>query len=937
MAFVRLLAASAVVFPGIGLAQKKPLDHSVYDGWKSIRSTSISRDGQWVLYVVAPQEGDSVAMIRSVKDGHTINVPRASTIAFTKDSKHVVALSIPPFADTRKARRDKVAPAEMPKSNLVIVDLGAGTQKTIEKVQSYSLATDDQGFLLYKPEPAPATPPAAPAAPKTDNEDQRPRGAGRPGTAGAAAAKKDGDPYILLNLNTGKDERIENVTSTRWDKDGDVLAYAVATKDDKGNGVVYYNVLTGARKAVITAPGKYSKLALTKDGSRLAYATDKDDAKAKKPALSAYCYDPKSGETKPIGKDSMPKDWSINEGGTLDFSEDGDRVLYHTSPKPLPDPEPTPDDEKVSVDIWNWQDKQLQPQQLLDAATERAKGYLAVYDVASGKSMQLENQDEVSISIADRGESRYALGTSDIDYEREGSWDPGYFDYYLVDVKTGARTSIAKRVRGTARFSPEGKYLVLFDENAKTYTSIDPANGKRVIISQGIPTSLVNELNDTPETASEYGIVGWTKGDRQAIVTDRYDLWLCDLSGKEPVRRLTNGRPDNLRYRPINLDPENRFTDPDHLLLDVFNDDNKQDGLAKKENGTITRLYMADKTFGGYQKAKDADTLVYTRQDFVEYPDLWLTDTSFTNPQKISETNPQQKDYNWGRAELVRWTSLDGIPLQGILIRPENFEYGKQYPMISYFYERNSDTLNQYRPPAPSASTINLPLFASNGYCIFIPDIPYKIGYPGESAINAILPGIQSIVERGYIDPKRLAIQGQSWGGYQVAYMVTRTNMFACAEAGAPVGDMFSAYGGIRYGAGVVRQFQYEHQQSRIGGTPWDSTLKYIENSPVFWVDKVQTPLMIMSNDKDGSVPHTQGIELFTALRRLNKPAWMVVYNDEDHNLTERKNRKDLSIRLSQFFDYYLKGAPMPVWMSKGVPAVDKGRTMGTELEAPKR
>mgnify|MGYP000876570404 FL=1 len=202
--------------------------------------------------------------------------------------------------------------------------------------------------------------------------------------------------------------------------------------------------------------------------------------------------------------------------------------------------------------------------------------------------------------------------------------------------------------------------------------------------------------------------------------------------------------------------------------------------------------------------------------------------------------------------------------------------------------------------------------------------------------MSAIIPGVHKILSMGFVDKDRMGIQGQSWGGYQVAYMVTETNMFRAAGAGAPVSNMFSAYGGIRWGSGLVRQMQYEHGQSRIDGTIWDKPLRYLENSPIFFVDKVQTPLLIMSNDKDGAVPWYQGIELFTALRRLEKPAWLLVYNNEDHNLVQRKNRKDLSIRLSQFFDHYLKGAPMPVWMAEGVPAVNKGRTMGTEIVPPK-
>lgn len=933
MLSARFIASCAVLtFPLIVFAQKKPLDHSVYDGWKSIRSTSISRDGQWVLYVVAPQEGDAVATIRSVKDGHTISVARPSTIQFTKDSKYVVAMSIPPFLDTRKAKRDKAKPDDMPKSSLVIVDLTAGTQKAIEKVQSYSLAPEDQGFLLYKPEPpkeAPATPPT-PAPAKKDDEDQRSGGGGP--AAATPAAKKDGDPYTLLNLASGKEEKLEKITGTAWDKNGDVLAYATSTKDEKGNGVTYYNVKSGEKKVVVTAPGKYPRLAMPNDGSLLAFTTDKDDQKAKKPLMALYLYEPKKGDLKLVGADSMPKDWSINEGGAISFSEKATRLLYRTSPKPLPDPEPTPDDEKVSVDVWNWQDKDLQPAQLLQAAVERARGYQAVYDVATGKSVQLADRDLPNVSVGDKGDGAYAVGTADDPYSREGSWDPGYSDIYVVNVATGKRTLVTKRTRGGGSLSPTGKYLTEFDYTTNAWVVTDLTTSTKVTLSKGIPTALTDEMDDHPDVAGPYGILGWTKNDGRALVADRFDIWSCDPTGKTAPELLTHGRILQTRYRPIDLDPEQIAVNPDDMLLDVFNEDNKQDGLARLQKGQITVLFTDKKFFTGYQKAKNAETLTYTRQDFVEYPDVWLTDTSFAHPVKISDANPQQKDYNWGKAELVNWTSLDGVPLSGILIKPEDFDYGKKYPMIAYFYERMSDDLYKYKAPAPSASTINWPLFASNGYCIFIPDIPYKVGYPGESAINAIVPGVQSIVNRGYIDPKRLGIQGQSWGGYQVAYMVTRTDMFACAEAGAPVSDMFSAYGGIRYGSGVVREMQYEHGQSRIGGTPWDSTLKYVENSPVFWVDKIKTPLMIMSNDKDGAVPHTQGIELFTALRRLDKPSWMVVYNDEDHNLVERKNRKDLSIRLSQFFDHFLKGAPMPVWMSKGVPAVDKGRTMGTEI-----
>jgi dipeptidyl aminopeptidase/acylaminoacyl peptidase len=253
--------------------------------------------------------------------------------------------------------------------------------------------------------------------------------------------------------------------------------------------------------------------------------------------------------------------------------------------------------------------------------------------------------------------------------------------------------------------------------------------------------------------------------------------------------------------------------------------------------------------------------------------------------------------------------------------------------MIVYFYERSSDGLYGYNAPAPSASIINRTFAVSNGYLVFVPDIPYVIGYPGQSCYNAVVSGTYALLDKyGFIDKNRLGLDGQSWGGYQIAYLVTQTDLFACAYAGAAVSNMISAYGGIRWSTGMSRMFQYEQTQSRIGGTLWDKPLQFIENSPIFWVPKINTPLLLMHNDADGAVPWYQSIEFITALRRLEKPAWLLSYNDEDHNLVKRPDRKDISIRKMQFFDHYLKGAPMPYWMKYGISQLEKGKTDGYEL-----
>ncbi len=324
---------------------------------------------------------------------------------------------------------------------------------------------------------------------------------------------------------------------------------------------------------------------------------------------------------------------------------------------------------------------------------------------------------------------------------------------------------------------------------------------------------------------------------------------------------------------------------------------------------------------------------IYRKGNFRDYPDIYVTDDRFRSPTRVSEVNPQAAKYLWGEAKLVNWTSLTGEKLNGILYTPENLDPAGKYPMLVYFYEKSSDQLYVHSVPAPSWSILNIPWCTSNGYVVFVPDITYRIGYPGQSAYDAVISGTKAMVDRfPFIDSTRMGIQGQSWGGYQVAYLVTRTNLFKAAMAGAPVSNMTSAYGGIRWSTGRSRMFQYEHTQSRLGATLWENPELYIENSPLFHVPDIQTPLLIMHNDSDGSVPWYQGIEFFTALRRLNKPAWMLSYNDEGHNLSKWPDRVDLSIRMMQFFDHYLKAKPEPEWMVQGIPASKKGVDSGYQL-----
>jgi dipeptidyl aminopeptidase/acylaminoacyl peptidase len=443
-----------------------------------------------------------------------------------------------------------------------------------------------------------------------------------------------------------------------------------------------------------------------------------------------------------------------------------------------------------------------------------------------------------------------------------------------------------------------------------------------------------------PDDPSPHGIAGYLDDEKHVLIYDRYDIWSIDLNGIDPPVNLTNnfGRNNNMRLRYVKLDQDEEFINrKDLVYLSSFNYDSKESGfysLKPGKAGDPSKIILEKASFpSGLTKAKKAEKLIWQKGTFKESPELYLSDSDFGNQKKISVTNPQQSDFFWGSSELVEWISFDREKMQGILYKPENFDPTRKYPMIVYFYERSSDELYNYIAPAPSASRINIPTAISNGYIVFVPDISYKTGYPGQSCYNAVVSGTYSLLDRySFIDKDKLGLDGQSWGGYQIAWLVTQTDLFACAYAGAAVVNMTSAYGGIRWESGMSRMFQYEHTQSRIGGTLWEKPVQYIENSPIFFAPKINTPLLLMNNDADGAVPWYQGIEFITTLRRLNKPAWMLTYNDEAHNLVKRPNRKDISIRKMQFFDHYLKNAAMPYWMKNGISQTEKGKIDGYEL-----
>ena len=923
-------------------AARKALDHSDYDIWKRIVGEALSADGRAALYGLESDGGDPVLVVHPLAAAaEPLSIERGQSGAFSYDGRFVVFRLRPSKQALDEAKKKRTRPADMPRDSLGILDLRTGTITRIANVRDFKLPEKAGGWLAYQlaeerdsARAGQDSTRAGGAQPAQAGEQDRPRRRER--------RKEAGTPLVVRNLETGEERRIEHVRQYAFSRDGARLAYTVSTRDGEGDGAYVLDLASGQTRALLTGKGEYRGLVFDRAGRQVAFLSNRDDYEADQPAYTLYYWDGRAAAARAVaatGTRGIPEDWWVSEHGTLSFSENGQRLFFGTAPRPVPEPEDsTPDDEKVVLDVWHWQDPYIQPMQLRQADRERRRTYQAVVHLRDGRVVQLATLDVPEIVLARRGDADIALGRSNLPYRREVTWGRSGNDIYLVDIGTGERDKVLEYVRGNVSISPEGKYLYWFDGEQRAWFTMDVGSRRVVNVSAGIPHPVHNELDDTPDEPGPYGSAGWTRGDERFLVYDRNDIWAVDPAGRAAPRNITDGvgRREDIRLRYVDLDPEERAIDPDRdLILAAFHYRTKASGFYRdrvRGDAPPVRLVMEDRSFGEPRRAENAQVLMLTRESFREFPDLYVTDPSFRELRRISDANPQQAEYRWGTAELFEWRSAHGEPLQGVLYKPDDFDPTRKYPLLVYFYERLSQNLHSYVPPAAHRSSINISFYVSRGYLVFTPDIPYRIGYPGESAMNAVVPGVLALIDEGFVDPKRIGVQGHSWGGYQIAYLITRTNLFAAAEAGAPVSNMISAYGGIRWSTGMSRMFQYEQTQSRIGGTLWERPLQFVENSPIFWADKVQTPLLMMHNDQDGAVPWYQGIEFYMALRRLNKPVWMINYNGEDHGLTKEHNRRDWAIRMQQFFDHFLLDAPPPVWLAEGIPATEKGRTLGLEL-----
>lgn len=962
-----------LIFIGVKvIAQKKVLDHTVYDGWQSIGEKHISNNGKYVAYRVQLQEGDDTLFITSYnkpepiadyyKDSihnpyiNKITIPRGYNAVFVPASNFLICTIKPTYKEIRDAKIAKKKLEEMPKDSLAIVNIPLQTVQKIPLLKKVFVAEEAPVFCWL-----------------TEKANQK------------NTDKEGGSSFFIHNVLTNTMDSVKNVTEFVLNKTGTKLLLTIKNdkKDSLHKTLLLHASFTNKliTDTLLKNYAEAKNMVFDESGNQFAFAFTNDTTKEEQKKFTVNYY--KLKELKQSIDENftgIQQGYRVSENYKLNFSKNGTKLYLGVAPILPAKDTSLPEFERVNVDIWHYNEPELQTVQLKNVERDLKKSFLTVFDINNNTLTVLGNDSLENIITTQEGNGSFYYALSDYKNKVAQQWQ-GFTFKNVYAIKAGVEpTLVYKNLKGNVYPSYTGNYLLLYDEVKQQYYSYNAITNQLTAVAKDISFKLYDEENDLPDDANNYGVAIWYKNDEAVIIYDKYDMWAISTNNSFKSINLTNGRGQKLRYRYFRVDKDNLYLNTnDTIYTTLFDETNKHYGYARlvktqKNVGAKNATYLYNnqiflfrfnpsvpklatvktgnkiyngvlENISGLVKAKHANCFIYTMENYQNSPNLYagyfdtaytenktnplIQDTIISNAYQLTKLNPQQNNYTWGSAALFTWKAYTGKLTEGILYKPENFDATKKYPMIVYFYERNNQTLHNYIAPSPTPSRLNISFFVSRGYVVFVPDIWYTIGKPGKSAYDYIVSGTRALIKLGFIDSTKIGLQGQSWGGYQTAYLITQTNLYKAAWAGAPVANMTSAYGGIRWGTGLNRQFQYEKTQSRIGKNLWQAQQLYIENSPLFYLPKVNTPLVIMHNDKDDAVPWYQGIELFTGLRRLGKPVWLLNYNNDLHNLAERKNRKDIQIREQQFFDWLLKGEKPAPWLEKGVPAIMKGRTWG--------
>lgn len=918
-------ALTLLILPTIetNAQEKRSLEAEEYGRWESPGQGRLSPDGRWLVHDIRRSDGNNELRIHEIASGKVTVAAFGEAPAFSDDSLYL-AYRTNRHEDERARMGDEGTPV---RNGLGLFDTETGTTETIDGVASFAFSESGKYLAIHR------YPPERSRRNEDREDDDGPRGA----------------DLIIRDLVRGADLHFGNVSEFAWQDEGSLLAIITSAEGRVGNGVRLLDPASGRLRTLDSADAVYSGLAWREDADDLAafrsfenedYEGDSHSLLAWRNLGSLDRQDDGLSQFDPNQSAGFPAEMRIVSFRRPEWTEDGRAVLFGIQPwdrKPEP-PESDTDDENEedatsvdkpsNVEVWHSRDPQIIPQQKLTANRDREKNDLSIWHLESDTFVRLGDETTETVVALDGGRSAIALDLRRAEFD--AMFGRGRRDVYLVDLEDGARRMILEQIPGGSRFpdrtltpSPDGRHIAYLKDD--DYWIYDVRNDTHTNVTDGIPTSFVDVDDDHPSpVVPPYGIAGWLEGRDTLLVYDKWDVWSIPVNGSDPTR-LTRGAEQERRHRYVRLDPEEDWIDPDQAMyLSTYGEWTKEFGFARIPPGqNAEQLVRMDKDLTRLSKAEHADVFAFMSQDFDDSPDYFVGGPDLNVLEQVTRTNPFFEEYHWGRSELIEYENSQGDRLQGALYYPADYEPGRQYPMVVYIYEKLSQSVHRFATPS-ERSTYNTSVFTTQGYFVLQPDIVFRAREPGASALDCITSGVEKVLETGMIDRDRIGLIGHSWGGYETAFLVTQTDMFAAAVAGAALTNFFSMYGSVFWNSGVPETGHFEVGQERMEVPFWEDIDAYIRNSPIYSIENMNTPLLMEFGDRDGSVDWQQGIEMYNAARRLGKEMVLLVYPGENHSVRRKENQIDYHHRILDWFGHKLQGQEPAKWIIEGMPHLER-------------
>ena len=870
---------------------KKALSIDDYAKWRTVGGTLISAKGDWTAFSYRQRETDEELHIQQLDGDKKYEVKRGSSPSISNDSRWAGYYLSPSVEEAEKLRKE----SKPVRRELVLLELGTGEKRTWKNVTSFSFAKSSLALVIKK------------------NKEE--------------GSKAGGSDLILRYLDRGQNLLLGSVSQHAFDKEGHFLAYTVDTADGDGNGLYLVDLSTGALRALAAEEGEYSRLTWDEKGTAVAILRGEDDKEMEERdnflvAITGVGTEGQKLFTLDRSKAfGFPNGMVISEKGTVRWAEPPTRVFFGIKEQRKKVVENKDAKPVADIDVWHWQDDRIQSVQMIRAAQDRNRTWNSAFLLAESRFTRLADDSMRSVQVGRDGV--WALGSDARKYVSD--WEEARADYYIVDVATGERQLALEGHKRTLGLSPDGDCFLYWKNDNIWCCDFD--TGEHRNLTANTDQSFLNTEFDRVGEPPPYGVAGWS-ADRSAIILNaKYDIWAVSLAGGSGFN-LTGGLGDaeEVRYRYHRTDPEQRFIDLQApMLLTTYGQWTKKSGLSRMVDGEISSLMWMDKNVRAPQKARDADRYVFAAETFAEFPDWWVTDSSFENPRRLTDANPQQIEYSWGHRILFDYTNSAGVPLQGTLAIPDSYKEGQKLPMLVNFYEKNSQNLHRY--PSPRyASSLQFAGYVSNGYLAMQPDVHFNTGSSHSDMLECVEAAVQKVIDMGYADPARVALHGHSYSGQGSAFIATRSKMFAAVVAGAAATNLVSDFNQLWKSAGT-NQHRYDiHGQGRFGTNPFDDLELYQDQSAVYNARTMDTNLLLLHGTADGSVEWLQAVEFYNALRFNGKKVILLSYPGEGHGLRRFENQVDFQRRVRQFLDHHLKGAMAPDWMQRGVPFLEKER-----------